>query len=388
MPQLPDQPDHDQPRLSEADARLLDQLLGEGQTDASAAQDGQGPAGDLLALLGRWEAAEAPTGLAQRTLSGVITSQPVSLSDEDAIALDALLALRRQGLSDGPMPADTRQRAERVSGLLSVLDRAAGEPVPEGLASRALQAIDQDRSDQRRLSVVSAASGGRWRPAGGGIRQIATTAALLMMVLSVLLPVLDKGRRDAMIAQCEQNLAGLGVDLQLLANDNKQLVRPDGAAPANFSHLSEFASKKVDGTRVPAHSVNLFILLDERGPTDAEHRICPAAERGSATAFYNGQNPVAGGPLRVFLTPRPIFADTNPLYRLTSTGLVRDAAIPGMTQSNNHDGAGQNVLISDGSVKWKVRPAVYRAGLNQEDNIWLLQRPEPGDKEPDVFLTP
>jgi len=394
MTMSPDQPEQDLPSLRPEDARLIDRLVG-GETAPDSGEQ-VGPAYEarvrrLLDLIGRWEAEDPEPGLAERTVGRVLTAEPVTLSHDDGVALDALLALRRQGLSTGPMPAESRARAQRIEQVLSVLDRTADEPVPEGLVDRTMQAVEADRAEQRRQAFAGQTASGRWGGAGISIRQIATTAALLLMVLSVLLPVLDKGQRDAMIAKCEQNLAGLGVDLQQYANDNKEsLSAVDKPAPPvadPLGHLKPFARHNVDGTRIADDRVSLFVRLAERN-VSSDHFRCPAGDPDAPSAVYNGQNPVAGGPFRVYLKPRPIFADTNPLYRLTPNGLVRDRAIPGMTQSKNHDGVGQNMLITDGSVRWNVRPAVLRDGGDKEDNIWLFQRPMPGETEPDIFLTP
>jgi hypothetical protein len=394
MTTSPNHPELDLPRLRPEDARLIDRLVG-GEAAQETSEE-VGPAYEtrvrrLLDLVGRWDASDPEPGLAQRTVGRVLAAEPVSLSHDDGVALDALLALRRKGLSTGPMPAESRARAERLEQVLSVLDRAADEPVPEGLVGRTMQAVEADRAERRRQAFAGQTASGRWGGAGISIRQIATTAALLLMVLSVLLPVLDKGQRDAMIAQCEQNLAGLGVDLQQYASDNKDslAVTEEPVAPVAdpLGHLKPFARHNIDGTRIADDRVSLFVRLAERN-VSSDHFRCPAGEPDAPGAVYNGQNPVAGGPFRVYLEPRPIFADTNPLYRLTPNGLVRDRAIPGMTQSKNHDGVGQNMLITDGSVRWNVRPAVLRAGDDKEDNIWLFQRPSPGDTEPDIFLTP
>ena len=399
MTAMPEQPDDALlPRLRPEDARLIDRLVA-GDVDADLA-DQVGPAYEarvrrLLDLIGRWKAEDPADGLGQRTLVQVLTADPVSLSHEDAAALDAVLALRRQGLTAGPMPADSRERVEKISALLAMLDRSADEQLPEGLVGRTMLAVQADRAREGRLAGLSSSAGGRWREASGiSIRQIATTAALLLMVLSVLLPVLERGKRDAMIAQCEQNLAGLGVDLQQFASDNKESLATsalrettDDADIDPLSHLKPFARHNVDGSLIADDRADLFIRLADRN-VSTQHLLCPAADSDDPSALYNGQNPVAGGPFRVFLTPRPIFADTNPLYRLTPAGLVRIQDIPGMTQSKNHDGAGQNMLISDGSVQWNVRPAIVRDGHDKEDNIWLFQRPGKEASEPDVFLTP
>ncbi|MGB0768462.1 MAG: hypothetical protein ACPGYV_12220, partial [Phycisphaeraceae bacterium] len=65
---------------------------------------------------------------------------------------------------------------------------------------------------------------------------------------------------------------------------------------------------------------------------------------------------------------------------------VRNVDTPGLTRSRNHDGIGQNVLISDGSVKWMVRPAVNQHDTS--DNIWLYQPQDRRDNASDIFLTP
>lgn len=386
----PNTPDRGLTKLSPADAELIERLLaGESIGDVMDADQPQRAerASQLLSLLERWEARDAEPGLSGRTLAGVLAAAPVSLSDEDGQALDALLALRRQGLADGPMLTGSRERADRVSGVLALLDRVADEPLPGGLAERTMQAVQHDREEQRRLSIASAMASGDQRLGGGSIRQLATTAALLLMVLSVLLPMLDMGRRDAMIAQCEQNLAGLGADLQQVAFDNKGATyKPDQPETGIFDPLSKFARRGLDGSSIPDSKVNLFVLMDERRVPSA-HLTCPAVGPNSPDAQYNGQNPVAGGPFRVFLEARPIFADTNPLYRVTAKGLILNEDAPTLSQSKNHDGVGQNVLISDGSVEWMVRPAIG-SDSDTSDNIWLYQPPNNQDGDSDIFLTP
>lgn len=373
-------------KLSPADTDLIDRLVSGEPVDLSSDAARGERAQALLGLIGRWEADEPSAELTGQTISRVVTNDPVSLSSEDGQVLDALLALRRAGLSNGPMPADQRERADRVGGVMALLDRSPRKPVPRGLAERTMAAIEHDRAEQRRLSRMSSAGGIlQGRSGGFSVRQLATTAAMLLMVLSVLLPMLDKGKRDAMITACGQNLAGLGGDLQSFADDHKGSIQPQ--PPTIFRELSGFASRELDGSKVPTARVSLFILRDQQR-IDSDHLSCPSVASDHNASYYNGQNPIAGGPLRIFLKPRPIFADTNPLYRVTPTGLVRDTKIPGLTQSKNHDGTGQNVLISDGSVKWTVRPSVYQDNEEQEDNLWLLQRPAKGSDDADVFLTP
>ncbi len=382
---------HPEPiQLSPTDAELLDRLLaGQSLADVIDLNDPNRAerVSRLLSLLDQWEAADPEPGLAQRTLTSVLSANPVRLSTPDGEALDALLALRTQGLSDGPMPAGARQRLVAVRGVLGLLDQAADEPVPTGLAQRTMQAIDQDRQAQQQRSALSSLSMASHRQSAIGLRQIATTAALLLMALSILLPMLNNAQQNAKIAQCSENLAGLGSDLQQLAFDHQGSThRPAQPEADVFNPLAKFARTRVDGSQVPASEAGYYVLLDQQRVA-SQHLSCPNGSRNDTASLYNGQNPAAGGPFRIFLKPRPIFADANPLYRVTPKGLVRDRDIPNMARSINHSGAGQNVLISDGSVQWMIRPAVQRDTENS-DNIWLYQPDADSDQDDDIFLTP
>ncbi|MEO0474514.1 MAG: hypothetical protein AAF085_00905 [Planctomycetota bacterium] len=377
-------------RLSRADAELLDRLLaGEPLAEVVGADEPNRAehVSRLLSLLDQWEAGEAEPGLAERAVTGVLAANPSTLSMEDGQALDALLDLRRQGVADGPMPAGVRERAVGVREVLEVLDLAEGEPVPTGLAERTMQAIEKDRQARQQRSVMAGMHLGSDRQGSISIRQIATTAALIVMSLSILLPMLNNAHRDAMIAQCSSNLAGLGGDLQKIAFDYKgETHRAAQPESDTLNPLARFARSGLDGSTIPASRAGYFVLLDEQR-VSAEHRYCPTGTSSDPTAIYNGQNPAAGGPFRMFLEARPIFADTNPLYAVTPEGLVRQPDVPILTRSANHEGKGQNVLISDGSVEWMIRPAVQR-GADTNDNIWVFQPEDDAEANDDIFLTP
>jgi hypothetical protein len=382
---------HPEPiRLSRADAELIDRLLaGETLSDLIDATEPNRAehVSRLLSLLDQWEAADPEPGLAQRTLTSVLAADPVTLSAADGNALDALLDLRRQGLADGPMPTGVRERAAGVQKVLTVLDQANDEPVPADLSQRTMSAIEDERQAQQRRSALSTMNIASERQGSIGIRQIATTAALLLMAASILLPMLSNAQRDAKIAQCSENLAGLGSDLQSIAFDYKGAThRPDKPESNLYNPLAKFARTGLDGSTLPANEAGFFVLLDEQRIA-SQHLSCPTGSKNDPAALYNGQNPAAGGPFRVFFKPRPIFADANPLFRVTPKGLVRQDDIPSLTRSVNHSGAGQNVLVSDGSVRWMVRPAVQRDGKGS-DNIWLYQPDDSTDTSDDVFLTP
>lgn len=377
-------------RLSPADAELLDRLLA-GESLADVVDTDEPIRAErvsrLLSMLDYWQAGESEPGLSQRVLTSVLSSAPVSLSSRDAEALDTLIDLRRQGLADGPMPSGIRERATALKQVFSLLDRTSDEPVPVGLAQRTMQAVEQDRQTQRRRSASSTMAIAGDRQGTIGIRQIATTAALLLLCISILLPMLSNAQREAQIAQCHKNLAGLGSDLQQIALDHKgathQPMRNDTEL---LNPLAKLARTNLDGSTIPAARASYFVLMDKQRVT-SQHLACPTGAKGDPAALYNGQNPAAGGPFRMFLQARPIFADANPLYRVTEQGLLRKDNISELTRSVNHADRGQNVLISDGSVRWMIWPTLER-GDQTSDNIWLYQPGDQTDQSDDVFLTP
>lgn len=384
------QPEH--PRVCPTDADLLDRLLaGEALADLAKAHNPQRVerVGQLLALLDQWQADDSTLGLANRTLAAVLHHHPVRLSAEDAQALDALLQQRREGLDEqGPMPAGLRKRAQAIQNILHLLEPGCDEPVPGGLVAATQQAIEQDRLDHQRRSAMSTMAISGHRQSTIGIRQIAATAALFIMALSVLLPMLSNAKHHAQVAQCSNNLAGLGTDLQNLAFDNKDHThRPAKPAERNrFNPLAKFAQSRLDGSTVPANQANFFVLIDQQRVA-ARHLTCPAGDPHDPTSLYNGQNPAAGGPFRIFLKPRPIFADANPLYTVTTQGLVRNPNTSNLAPSPNHNAKGQNVLSSDGSVQWMTQPTLP-SNTDTRDNIWLHQPSPTAEQDNDVFLTP
>ena len=78
-------------RLSRADAELIDRLLA-GETLAELIDADEPNRAEhvsrLLSLLDQWEAKDAKPGLVQRTLVGVLATDPVTLSAQDGQALE------------------------------------------------------------------------------------------------------------------------------------------------------------------------------------------------------------------------------------------------------------------------------------------------------------
>lgn len=390
-------------RLCDADARLLDLLIEHGP-EALPADHAR--AQRLLAvwgLIGHWPGQTPNPTLARETMHAILAQQldpqlltphVESLCPEDAAVVDALFAARQVGadaLSTGPIPAGSADRAQAVRGLFALLDRAPAGSPHRPLAQLTIDHIAAYEESNAGLRLVgdnaAYASGSNRLVMGVGIRRLASVAALLAISLSVLLPVLNKSRSDAQALACQDNLrqAGQGLASYSMSHDDKL---PQDAANT-FSLLSRFADdanqQSTTDAALPASQINLF-LLPKQGYASADALACPAVDPAAVGNYYNAQNAIAGGPIRLSEVTAPLLADNNPLYKLAGNGLVRRDGLPDDTASPNHNAAGQNVLARDGSAQWHIKPTVTQPYRQERpDNLWLNDG-NPG--QPDAFLTP
>jgi len=61
---------------------------------------------------------------------------------------------------------------------------------------------------------------GRWRPGGLRFLQALVVILLLILIIALLLPVIERARQQAQLAQCKDNLRKIGGELILYANAN------------------------------------------------------------------------------------------------------------------------------------------------------------------------
>lgn len=390
-------------RLSDADARLLDLLIEQG-TAALPAEDPRTPR--LMALwdlLGAWPAGQPDKGLVRRTLAALAKadSGPQTLYDEafastplcdaDAQLLDTLVDHGQFHAGQGPLPAGVAERALALRSVLALLDCAAAahQTPATDLTASTLVRIAEYEADQRSLRFADHPAHAAPRSVASPVllRRVGSVAALFIVCLSVLLPVLDKSRNHALALACQDNLRDAGQGLAAYSEANDGLL-PQNAANT-FSLLSRFAEDSAEQSpadgAVPASRINLFVL-PRQGYVAASELACPALDpeqRRLAGGYYNAQNAIAGGPIRLADLDAPLLADNNPLFELAGHGLTRRADLPDDRPSRNHNDAGQNVLARDASVNWTIKPTVENHGRN--DNLWLNDA-KPG--QPDAFLTP
>jgi len=340
-------------------------------------------------------------------------SPPATLSDADAAVLDALLEARAAGAATGPIPPGSAERAEKMRQVLDLLALdQPGEPATEAeLEALTTRVLEDTKSERQRMRFAQQAQTlADAEPRGGfgfAWRQAMTVAAVLLIGVSLLLPVMDNTRNQARQTACASNLAGVGNSFAGFAQDHH------GATPRYAPTQPASAWWRVGQASTPAqaqsNSANLYILV-RAGYADAQDLNCPANEHapapGQMTASdidyanhqqisYSYQNQFRLEPIQLDDGSNVIalLADRNPLFYIRPGQFRVNTDTATTAPSVVHGKRGQNVLFSNGEVRWVVRPNVERADC-QIDNIWTAagvdtyNGTEVPTDEADSFLVP
>jgi len=268
------------------------------------------------------------------------------------------------------------------------------------------------------------------RKAGFTLVELLVVIGIIALLISILLPSLNRARETANRVKCASNLRQLGQAILLYANENK------GAYPRTYGPGNLVGAQNIEtwGTGAAGHSdpflfnskvenndvtASLFLLMRTQDIT-SEVFTCPSsnAEKwdfggGANTALnwcnwnssaglqknlsYSYQAPfgdvyaISSG-FKVTTSMSAEFAiasDINPgtsgtndnVLAVTTTSSARDMK---QGNSNNHDEDGQNCLYADGHVEFQQNPFVSV----QRDNIFARRKTSSGfDSEPGTFLT-
>lgn len=315
--------------------------------------------------------------------------QADQLCPEDRQALDALVA---GGFDPNAVEPPHADRARRIAQWCGLLDHLPAADPPENLTERTLAAIQRARQEDRFAQQIQSMTGGdpgwRWR-------EVLTVAAMLLIGVSLLIPIINHSNQAARQFQCRNNLAAAGMGFGSYANAN------NGQLPALRTHAGDawwdVNRFNADGTP-RSNSAHVFLLI-RRQHVEPDALQCPSNPTGdlqitpdlrdfpsfdhisfSYQNMFTEQRPTMYSPTIALLT------DKNPLFL---PGKYRDD-LPTTTLSDNHaDLGGQNVLLSNGQVIWNPSPV-----LSNGDNLWQIRgRTEyEGNETPaewfDSFLVP
>lgn len=198
---------------------------------------------------------------------------------------------------------------------------------------------------------------------GFSLIEVMVSTAIMVLLLSVLLPSLSNAREAARRTVCLSNMSHVGVSLFAYAADNKE------AGPSIMSPLSYNRSPR-NLLSVPASRVNLGTLWP-RAVSDPRLFRCPSQRR------YDHENDTrAMG--KEYVAGSYAYAIHIPAGRSPRLGAIRHLALASddFVAGSDHIGMGRyahrygyNVLYSDGSVTWYADPneSIWKRSIYWDD---------------------
>ncbi len=285
--------------------------------------------------------------------------------------------------------AELRTQDTALAAVFRALETPPAVPAPTDLAARVLARVEAAPAPWRiapaalDLAEIVDEPSPRWIRFWS-LREIVATAAMVVLMIGFAVPSLLAMRERNQRMGCSANLAALGFGMQQYAQIHNASLPFIGWNPRSHS----WAPSSDPSLVTLPNRRHMYPLLQQAYVMTPRLFVCPARggvpmpaeevrqrddflDSGNVSyAYFNmaGARPSAqdNPALPVLADDNPMFDDGVPLFN--RLGLRSRAAL----NSRAHRGAGQNLLVLDGHVKWITTP---ESGLDG-DNIWTLQNVE------------
>jgi len=312
-----------------------------------------------------------PGDLTDRTLATVVRARaamPLTLSWQDEEAVDAyvMAGYRVEGVS-----GSLRERAQQLASIGALLTHLPPVTASDSLIDRTLRAVQSTAM----VEPAAAESGVVGRIGGFRLADMLSMAAVAVLGVSVLWPVLSSVRNQSMRGVCGSNMQAMAGAMGVYASDYRD------AMPVATASVGGATWWDVGTSPERSNSANLFQLPKLRYASLAQ-MACPgnpAANRScrdSGLADWGCAEEVSYSYQVMFSPQPPGWGERSSLSQPGSMVVLADKSpviararakqrINPNENSPNHGGDGEWVVRSDGSAAWLESPFVG------SDNIWL-----------------
>jgi hypothetical protein len=308
---------------------------------------------------------------------------------------------------------DAAELFSKLGETMKVMETLRDVPqCPDALADATLMRLKAAaRSSQLRLTSLIDAERKRSEYRGRGffgkILEIAAVAAVVMLLGGAASLPLRHARDVSWQTRCQAQLGSIAQGIgQYEQSNNGQLPTVAMKEGSPWWKVGDQGQENQSNTR------HLWLLV-KGGYVNADSFVCPSSTFGTK-AGVGSPDFLAGNDfpsrkhvtysLRIWCSPNPndpasgryvILADVNPIFEQLpqnySEGFIRELNKRLMqANSTNHDGRGQNVMLSDGSVEFLQT----RTWGPKQDDIYTVEGKDKytGREVPasasDIFLAP